>query len=155
MIFIEKIFKKIQKMFLFFYWTKKLAKIGKNSTLDKVTIYYPKNVFIGSNTRLNKGVILNAREKIEIGSYVHISHNSILNTGGLNYNKPIEERDHFAEKIIIEDGVWIGSGSSINPGIKIGEGSVIGAGSVVTHDIPSYVVAVGVPAKIIKKIEKK
>ncbi len=141
-------------MIIFFYWTKKIAKIEKNSTLDHVTIYYPKNVFIGSNTRINKGVILNARDKIEIGSYVHISCNSILNTGGLNYDKPIEERDHFSKKIIIEDGVWIGSGALINPGIKIEKGSVIGAGSVITHDVPSYVVVAGNPARVIKEIKK-
>jgi acetyltransferase-like isoleucine patch superfamily enzyme len=45
---------------------------------------------------------------------------------------------------------WIGGNSTILPGVTVGEGAIIGAGSVVTHDIPPYSVAVGVPAKVIK-----
>ena len=47
--------------------------------------------------------------------------------------------------------MWIGNGVSITKGIKIGKGSVIGANSVVTKDIPEYSIAVGVPAKVIRK----
>lgn len=47
--------------------------------------------------------------------------------------------------------VWIGHGVTITAGVKIGNGSVIGAGSVVTKDIPPYSLAVGVPAKVIRK----
>lgn len=46
--------------------------------------------------------------------------------------------------------VWIGENVFINDGLTIGNGAVIGAHSVVTHDIPPYAVAVGVPAKVIK-----
>jgi len=53
--------------------------------------------------------------------------------------------------IIIEDDVWIGSNSVILSGVKIGRGSIIGAGSVVTKNIPAYSIAVGNPAKVIKK----
>ena len=53
--------------------------------------------------------------------------------------------------IIIGDGVWIGQNAIILPGVSIGDKSIIGAGSVVTHDVPSYCVAVGNPARIIKK----
>ncbi|MBU1097083.1 MAG: hypothetical protein KKB34_11430 [Bacteroidetes bacterium] len=54
-------------------------------------------------------------------------------------------------KVIIKDGAHIGLGAIIMPGVIIGEGAVIGAGAVVTKDIPPYTLAVGVPAKIIKK----
>ena len=53
--------------------------------------------------------------------------------------------------IKIEDNVWIGELASILPGVTIGKGSVIGAATVVTNNIPPYSVAVGNPAKIIKK----
>lgn len=49
-------------------------------------------------------------------------------------------------------GVHIGMGSIIMPGVTIGEGAIIGAGSVVTRDIPSWTIAVGSPAKVIKQI---
>ena len=57
----------------------------------------------------------------------------------------------YGEGIYIEDYVWIGGGAIILPGVKIGKGSVIGAGSIVTHDIPDWSVAVGNPARVIKK----
>ena len=47
---------------------------------------------------------------------------------------------------------WIGYGVSIFKGVTIGEGAVIGAGSVVTHDIPSYCLAAGNPAKVIRQL---
>ena len=53
--------------------------------------------------------------------------------------------------IKIEDDVWLGVGSTVLDGVTIGKGSVIGAGAVVTKNIPPYSIAVGVPAKVIKK----
>lgn len=54
--------------------------------------------------------------------------------------------------VIIEDNVWIGEKTSIMPGVHIGKGSIIAANSVVTHDIPPYCIAAGVPAKVIKRL---
>ncbi|MCV6039074.1 galactoside O-acetyltransferase, partial [Escherichia coli] len=50
------------------------------------------------------------------------------------------------------DNVWIGANSVVLPGVTIGENSVIGAGSVVTKDIPSNVVAVGNPCRVLREI---
>ena len=54
---------------------------------------------------------------------------------------------------IVEDGVCINPGCCIVEHVRIGKGSIIGAGSVVTKDIPPFSVAVGNPAKVIKKID--
>lgn len=54
--------------------------------------------------------------------------------------------------ITIEDNVWIGANSTICPGVTIHSGSVIGAGSVVNKDIPSNVIAAGVPCRVIREI---
>ena len=53
--------------------------------------------------------------------------------------------------VFIEDNVWIGEFVSVLPGVRIGEGSVIGTMSVVTHDIPPFSIAVGSPARVIKR----
>ena len=55
--------------------------------------------------------------------------------------------------VILRDGCWIGIGSCILSGVKIGKNSVIGANSVVTRNVPAYSVAVGNPAKIVKKFD--
>lgn len=57
--------------------------------------------------------------------------------------------------ITLEENVWIGANATVCGGVTIGEGSVIGAGSVVTHDIPSGVIAGGVPCKVIRPITEK
>ena len=57
---------------------------------------------------------------------------------------------HLTGGVHLEEGVNIGTGAVILPRVTIGKWSVIGAGAVVTKDIPSYSVAAGVPAKIIK-----
>jgi acetyltransferase-like isoleucine patch superfamily enzyme len=62
-------------------------------------------------------------------------------------------RDAPAKPIRIGRNVWIGFDSVILPGITIGEGSVIGARSVVTQDVPSFCVAAGNPATIVRRIE--
>ena len=53
---------------------------------------------------------------------------------------------------MIGDNCWIGENVIVLPGVHIGDGSIIGAGAVVTHDIPNYSLAVGNPAKVIKKL---
>jgi virginiamycin A acetyltransferase len=54
--------------------------------------------------------------------------------------------------LVIEDDVWVGHNATILPGCKfIGRGAVIAAGAVVNHDVPAYSIAVGMPAKVVRK----
>ncbi len=54
--------------------------------------------------------------------------------------------------VVIGNNVWLGNNVCVMPGVTIGDGAIIGANSVVTHDVPAYAVAAGVPAKIIKQL---
>lgn len=54
--------------------------------------------------------------------------------------------------VVIKDNVWIGENTSILSGVTIGEGSIIAANAVVTHDVPPYSIAAGVPARVIKHL---
>lgn len=58
----------------------------------------------------------------------------------------------YAKGVVIGDDCWIGGNATIMPGVTIGKGCTIGAGSVVTKDIPDFSVAVGAPAKVVKKV---
>lgn len=91
---------------------------------------------------------------ITIGDHVRIgSHVSIIATNKLfdDPTKLIVEQGTSEKGITIEDDVWIGSHSVIVDGVRIGKGSVIGAGAIVTRDIPPMSVAVGNPARVIRK----
>lgn len=52
--------------------------------------------------------------------------------------------------VIIGSDVWTGVNVTVMPGLKIGNGAIIGANAVVTHDIPDYAVAFGIPAKVVR-----
>lgn len=68
-----------------------------------------------------------------------------LRSGAYQYNMPVH----------IGSNCWLGAGVVVLPGVTIGDNSVIGAGSVVTKDIPSGVVAVGNPCKVLREINER
>lgn len=118
------------------------------------TIIHPKVwihdfMTLGEGSVVYEGVILTAN--IEIGKHVIISpkcgigHDSIVKDYvSLLWNVNVSGND------VIEEGVMMGSGSTVIQGKIIGQGSTIGAGAVVVNNIDSYSTAVGVPAKVIK-----
>ncbi len=61
----------------------------------------------------------------------------------------------YGEPITIADNVWLGGGVIVCPGVRIGENTVVGAGAVVTRDLPAGVVAVGVPARVLREISER
>lgn len=137
------------------FWRRLFGKFGPRSKVfGRIAVSNPRLIEIGDHSTLNEGVVLNARERITIGNYVHISTRCVINTVGLDYRQILESRGHFSRPVIVEDGVWLGAGAIINPGVKIGKNSVIGAGAVVTKDIPTDSVAVGVPARVVKRISE-
>ncbi len=68
--------------------------------------------------------------------------------------RPFVEQGITAEGITIEDDVWLGAGAIITDGVHIGKGAVVAAGAVVTKDVPPHTVVAGVPARVIKHIDK-
>lgn len=114
---------------------------------------------IGDNVSLESDCHISAVNRVEIGdnvlmaSFVYISDHSHGEVADGETNIPPLERPLYSKgPIIIGNNVWIGEKVCILPNVRIGDGSVIGAGSVVTKDIPSGSVAVGNPAKVIRKI---
>ena len=65
---------------------------------------------------------------------------------------PTDHQQPLATKgpIIIEDEVWLGFGVIILSGVRIGKGAIVGTGSVLTKDVPSGAIAVGVPAHVVR-----
>ena len=73
-----------------------------------------------------------------------------------NFSDPSRDiitQGHASPKsILVRRGAWIGAGTIILPGVTIGKNSVVGAGSVVTKDIDDFCVAVGSPAKVVRRV---
>ena len=134
------------------FYEKSLKVCGeKLYVLPNVTMSYPYRLTIGYNVFINRGVYITARAEITIGDNVMIGPYTVINSGNHLYkNKNILIRDqgHKIEPILIGNDVWIGAHVVIMPGVHIGDGAVIGAGAIVTSSIPSYAIAVGVPARV-------
>lgn len=113
-------------------------------------------IHIGDDFYANFDCIMLDAGGIEIGNKVLIGPRVGIYTS--NHAIHPEERAAgacIARPVKIGDRVWIGGGVHINGGVTIGADTIIGSGSVVTKDIPAGVIAVGIPAKPIRKITDK
>ncbi len=116
------------------------------------------DLIIGNNSRIGLGNTIIG--PVQIGNGVNLGQR--ITISGLNHNyldvdNTIASQGVSTLPIVIEDDVWIGANSIILAGVSIGKHSIIGAGSIVTHSVPSFSVAAGNPAKIVKQydFEKK
>jgi len=146
---------------------KKLIKVGYgfttgyNCRIDAYTETNSKQVItIGKNVQINDYVHIGAVESIEIednvliASKVFITDHNHGNYSGENQDSPEtipHDRTIYSKPVKIKKNVWLGEFVSVLSGVTIGEGSIIGAMSVVNKDIPPFTIAVGSPAKVIKK----
>lgn len=115
----------------------------------------------GDNVQLNDYVHITAAQSVEIGNNVLMASKIYISDcshGG--YSEDTEnsnplvapiDRPLIIKPVKIEDNVWLGEFVSVLPGVTIGKGSIVGANSVVTKSLPANVIAVGSPAKPIKK----
>ena len=124
-------------------------KIGIESSIHMGCFITGSNIEIGNNTVINRRTYLDGRASLKIGNNVNISHQTLIQT--MTHDPQNCDFVVLCKPVIIEDHVWIGTRAIILPGVTIGEGAVIGAGAVVTKNIPSYSIAAGNPAKVIKE----
>ena len=111
-------------------------------------------VSIGDRCLIGKGSGIVGHFSITIGNDVWTGHHVYItdqNHGYEDVSVPISRQSQPERAVIIGDGSWLGHGSIILPGVTIGEHVVIGANSVVTKNIPPFTVAVGSPARVIRK----
>ncbi len=134
---------------------KLFAEVGENCYIESP--YFANwgghHVHLGRNVYANAGLKLVDDTHIYIGDYTMLGPNVVLATAGhpidpdlrrqgLQYNKPVR----------IGNNCWLGAGVIVMPGITIGDNTIIGAGSVVTTDVPSGVVAVGNPCRVLREV---
>ena len=134
---------------------KLFAEVGENCYIESP--YFANwgghHVHLGSNIYANAGLKLVDDTHIYIGDCTMLGPNVVIATAGhpidpelrgrgLQYNLPVH----------IGKNCWLGAGVIVMPGVTIGDNCVIGAGSIVTKDIPSNVVAVGNPCRVLREV---
>ncbi|MCL2019718.1 MAG: sugar O-acetyltransferase [Oscillospiraceae bacterium] len=115
-----------------------------------------KYVHFGDKVYANFNLTLVDDTHIYVGNNVLFAPNVVVTTATHPVHPSLRSRKgQYNAEVRIGDNAWIGAGAIILPGVTIGENSVIGAGSVVTKDIPSNVVAVGSPCRVMREINEK
>ena len=140
---------------------KTIIKSGVQLTAWKTTTQTTPLISIGNGCLIRENAPITAINEIIIGDHlltgtnIVISDNSHGKTDFEDLSLPPTQRTlHSKGGIRIGNNVWIGSHACVLSGVTIGDGAVIGANSVVTSNIEPYSVAVGVPAKVIKRNTK-
>ena len=133
-------------------WNK--FELGEDSTIEDFSAINNGvgPVIIGDRTKI--GLSNTIIGPVTIGNDIRLAQNITLS--GLNHNyedvsMPIHVQGVSTAPIVIEDETWIGANVVVVAGVTIGKHSIVAAGSIVTKDIPPYSVAVGNPARVLKK----
>ena len=108
-------------------------------------VQHKENLELGYKTDIGAFSYINAKFGVTIEDFVEIgSHCSIYSISTIDNKKG---------KVTLKKNCKIGSHSVVMPGVTVGENSIVGAFSFVNSDIPDDVIALGIPAKVIKKIK--
>lgn len=135
---------------------------GVNCRLD-VVLGWSDNprLIIGSGVQINDSVHIGAAKEIVISDNVLIASKVFIsdhNHGSFpcesEFDIPVSSRGLSCEPVFIGENVWLGENVVVLPGVRIARNSIIGASAVVTKSIPEGCIAVGNPARVIKRYNK-
>ncbi len=134
--------------------------LGQGTLLEPgcwITLAPDATISVGGGCFLNRGVMLAAHDRIEIGDHVMFANNCFVGDASHRFDDPDVPItwQGFESKgpVSIGSNCWFGVNCVVTSGVTIGDRCVIGANSVVTSDLPDGVIAAGSPAKVIREIE--
>jgi len=117
---------------------------------------YGYNIYLGENFYSNFNLVILDCAEVRIGNNALIGPDVGIYTAGHPVHPELRNQGYeFAFPVKIGNSVWIGGHVVINPGVNIGDNVVIGSGSVVTRDIPSGVIAMGNPCRVLREITEE
>jgi acetyltransferase-like isoleucine patch superfamily enzyme len=155
-------------------------RLGDDVVVDDLVVLDAKGqtnrgITVGNGVFLGRGTILSCKDgDIDLGDHVNIGFYSeifsgssvtvgahglfaaytYLVGGGHEFDRPgvpVVEQAPRSKGIALGENVWLGAGVKVMDGVRIGRDVVVGAGAVVTEDLPDGVVAVGVPARVVRR----
>lgn len=134
------------------------AEIGNNCYIEPPmrSNWGGHHVHFGNNVYANFNLTLVDDTHIYIGDNTMIGPNVTIATAGHPILPELRLKAYqYNAAVRIGKNCWLGAGVIVLPGVSIGDNSVIGAGSIVTKDVPSNVVAVGNPCKVLRQINER
>ncbi|AOA61820.1 Putative acetyltransferase [Komagataella phaffii CBS 7435] len=131
--------------------------LGSNSCFEYPFFFdYGFNTYIGDNFFANFNLTILDCSIVKIGNGVMCGPNVSIITATHPLDPTLRKSlVEYALPITIEDNVWLSSNCVVLPGVTVGKGSIVAAGAVVSKDVPPYTVVAGVPAKVVKSLEKE
>jgi sugar O-acyltransferase (sialic acid O-acetyltransferase NeuD family) len=136
----------------------RLFSLGQSQGLLPLTVIHPACIYSGSAT-IGPGSQLLAGSIVNAGAV--IGKNVIINTGAIvEHDCRVEDHAHIATgarlagTVHVGAGAHIGVGAAVRQGITIGESAVVGAGAAVVKDVPPWTVVVGVPARVLRSVQR-
>ncbi|KAM0809785.1 putative Maltose/galactoside acetyltransferase domain-containing protein [Seiridium cardinale] len=129
--------------------------VGNETFIEPpISIDYGCNIILGDNFYSNFNLVILDCGLVTIGNRVLFG--PFVSIFAATHETEVQSRRdgiEYAKPVSIGDDCWIGGNVTIMPGVTIGKGCTVGAGSVVTKNIPDFSVAIGSPARVVKKVE--
>jgi len=131
-------------------------KIGKGIRLvGPIYINYGTELSIGDNTFIGMNFAIRGNGNVKIGNNCDIAPDVMCLTGTHNIgNHAHRAGDGYCSDVVVGDGCWICARSTIMGSVTIGDGCVIGACSFVNKSVEPDELVAGVPAKLVRELEK-
>lgn len=137
-----------------------LSQITDSEIDENTDVFTPLYINYGKHTKIGKNVFINFDcTFLDLGG-ITIDDNVLIapKVSLLSEGHPVSSEDRHSlmvGHIHIKKNAWIGANATILPGVTIGENSIVASGAVVSKDVPDNTVVGGIPAKVIKQLDKK
>jgi len=125
---------------------------GRAASVTQVVCTVGDNVDIGWQTTIAVGSKVIIEDNVRIAGRCYLAGFPGHPEDPIARAKGMPEIDSQVGDIVLHENVWLASGVTVLAGVTIGRNTIVGAGSVVTRNLPSNVVAGGVPAKVLRPI---
>jgi len=130
--------------------------IGNGVFLGRGTILSCKDgdIVLGDHTNIGFHCEVFSASTVTVGRHGLFAAYTYLVGGGHEFERadvPVIDQDRSSRGITLGDNVWLGTGTKVLDGVRIGTGVVVGAGAVVTDDLPEGAIAVGIPARVVRR----